>query len=67
LRVIAEGVETGEQAQYFTGAGDAILAQGWLFGRAVPVSDFKKLLDAGDEKALAENQALPCAEAVPAL
>jgi sensor c-di-GMP phosphodiesterase-like protein len=46
LRVIVEGVETGEQALYFSKAGDAILAQGWHFGRAVPVSDFKKLLEA---------------------
>ncbi len=50
LRVIVEGVETGEQAQYFNEAGGAILAQGWLFGRAVPVSDFKKLLEGGEVK-----------------
>jgi len=66
LRVIAEGIETGEQAQYFTKAGSAILAQGWLFGRAVPVSNFKSLLAAQNEMA-AENQAAPRAEAAHAL
>ena len=67
LRVIAEGIETGEQAQYFTEAGSAILAQGWLFGRAVPVGNFKSLLDAENEMATAENQAAPRAEAAHAL
>ncbi|MGD0832392.1 MAG: EAL domain-containing protein [Terracidiphilus sp.] len=47
LQVIAEGVQTSEQANYFAAAGDGILAQGWLSGRAIfaiPASDFQKLL-----------------------
>lgn len=44
LRVIVEGVETGLQADYFVAADNAILAQGWLFGRAVPEGEFKRLL-----------------------
>jgi sensor c-di-GMP phosphodiesterase-like protein len=44
LRVIVEGVETEEQSSYFTDADNAILAQGWLFGRAIPASEFRSLL-----------------------
>lgn len=44
LEVIAEGIETEEQADYFANARVPILAQGWLFGRPVPVSQFKVLL-----------------------
>jgi sensor c-di-GMP phosphodiesterase-like protein len=40
LLVVVEGVETSEQARYFASAEDTILAQGWLYGRAVPASDF---------------------------
>jgi sensor c-di-GMP phosphodiesterase-like protein len=42
--VIVEGVETGEQASYFAEANSSILAQGWLFGRPVPVIEFRSLL-----------------------
>jgi len=40
LMVVVEGVESREQARYFASADGAILAQGWLYGRAVPASDF---------------------------
>jgi sensor c-di-GMP phosphodiesterase-like protein len=49
LRVIVEGVETEEQSSYFVDANDSILAQGWLFGRAVPAIEFRSLL-AADRK-----------------
>jgi sensor c-di-GMP phosphodiesterase-like protein len=40
LLVVVEGVETREQARYFAAVDGTILAQGWLYGRAVPASDF---------------------------
>ncbi|MGD0829633.1 MAG: EAL domain-containing protein, partial [Terracidiphilus sp.] len=67
LRVIAEGIETGEQAQYFTKAGNAILAQGWLFGRAVPVNDFENLLTAQLESVSPAGQDAPLPEPARAL
>ena len=46
LRVVAEGVETREQYDFLLGAGcDAM--QGFLFGRAVPASEFARAF--GDE------------------
>jgi sensor c-di-GMP phosphodiesterase-like protein len=44
LQVIVEGVETEQQSSYFAVANESILAQGWLFGRAVPASEFRSLL-----------------------
>ncbi len=44
LKVIAEGVETGEQAEYFASRDRAIFAQGWLFGRPIPAEAFRALL-----------------------
>jgi sensor c-di-GMP phosphodiesterase-like protein len=52
LEVIAEGVETEEQANYFAAGNDSILAQGWLFGRPVPAAEFLRLLDADETKAV---------------
>jgi sensor c-di-GMP phosphodiesterase-like protein len=56
LEVIAEGIETVEQAEYFVAAGTGILAQGWFFGRPVPVREFvaqlaedEKWMDAGSD------------------
>jgi sensor c-di-GMP phosphodiesterase-like protein len=48
LQVIVEGVETSGQASYFSSTEQPILAQGWLFGRPIPVGQFRDLL-AGDE------------------
>jgi len=39
LQVVVEGVETEEQAEYFSGGDSPILAQGWLFGRPVKLTD----------------------------
>jgi len=50
LGVIAEGIETTEQAGYFAGSEEPVLGQGWLFGRAVALEEFKVNL-AADENA----------------
>ena len=44
LGVTVEGVETFEQARYFAGSSRPILAQGWLYGRAVPLAEFQRTL-----------------------
>jgi sensor c-di-GMP phosphodiesterase-like protein len=44
LEVIAEGVETPGQANFFAVAEQPILGQGWLFGRPVPAAEFHRLL-----------------------
>jgi sensor c-di-GMP phosphodiesterase-like protein len=49
LRVIAEGIETPQQAEYFAAHPLPILGQGWLFSRAVVPEEFHRLL-AEDEK-----------------
>jgi sensor c-di-GMP phosphodiesterase-like protein len=38
LMVIAEGIETEEQAEYFAARTRPVLGQGWLFGRPVPAA-----------------------------
>jgi sensor c-di-GMP phosphodiesterase-like protein len=49
LQVVVEGIETEEQASYFADADRTILAQGWLFGRPVPVEDFQRLVANGEQ------------------
>jgi sensor c-di-GMP phosphodiesterase-like protein len=49
LQVIVEGIETSEQAKYFSGTERQALAQGWLFSRPIPAEIFRH--------ALAEDQA----------
>ena len=57
LQVVVEGIETTEQAQYFIRTGRHFLAQGWLFGRPLPLEEFRRLL--------AEDQKLDAANAQP--
>ncbi len=57
LEVIAEGVETEEQASYFADGDDSILVQGWLFGRPAPAAEFRRLLDADEKKVVAPAEA----------
>lgn len=45
LPVLAEGVETKEQADYLVSIG-CLLMQGYYFGRPMPLSDYEKLLSA---------------------
>jgi sensor c-di-GMP phosphodiesterase-like protein len=43
LAVVAEGVETGSQAEFLRARG-VPMAQGWLYGKAVAVAEFKGLV-----------------------
>jgi sensor c-di-GMP phosphodiesterase-like protein len=52
LQVIVEGIETELQADFFAGSNRPILAQGWLFGRPVPVVEFERLLAEDEQRAL---------------
>jgi sensor c-di-GMP phosphodiesterase-like protein len=44
LGVVAEGVETQQQADYFSGSGRQIDGQGWFFGHPVPAEELHRLL-----------------------
>jgi sensor c-di-GMP phosphodiesterase-like protein len=44
LQVIVEGIETGQQADYFSPSAQPIFGQGWLYGRAVAPEEFHRLL-----------------------
>ena len=44
LLVIVEGIETPEQADYFSEVKMPVLMQGWFFGRPVPAEEFKRKL-----------------------
>jgi len=46
LGVVAEGVETQQQADYFSGSGRHIDGQGWFFGHPVPAEGLHRLLSA---------------------
>ena len=47
LEVIVEGIETDNQANYFSPAAQKIYGQGWLYGRPVKAQEFHALL--GDD------------------
>lgn len=51
MGVVAEGVETEQQANYFSGAGENIDGQGWFYGRPVPAEEFHRMLVSGRGKA----------------
>jgi sensor c-di-GMP phosphodiesterase-like protein len=46
LQVIVEGIETSQQAGYFSGRAKSILGQGWFFGHPVPPEEFLELMAA---------------------
>ena len=52
LEVIVEGVETAEQASYFSSVSQPIFLQGWLFGRPVPPKEFHGLLSKNVKKSV---------------
>lgn len=45
LKVIVEGIEKPEQAEYFRRERGGIQGQGWLFGRPMPAQEFIALLE----------------------
>jgi len=51
LEVVAEGIETEEQAEYFAQYDQTIWGQGWLFGRPVTAEQFHLLLVAREASA----------------
>jgi sensor c-di-GMP phosphodiesterase-like protein len=61
LQVVVEGIETIEQARYFTAPGKRFLAQGWLFGRPLSSPEFHDLL-AEDQKLAAADSTISVAE-----
>jgi sensor c-di-GMP phosphodiesterase-like protein len=44
LQVVVEGIETSEQAKYFSGTDRQALAQGWLFSRPLAAEIFHRAL-----------------------
>ena len=56
LRVVVEGIETPQQARYFSGMSQSIFAQGWLYGRPITPEAFHQLLRA--ETATKEQEEL---------
>jgi EAL domain-containing protein (putative c-di-GMP-specific phosphodiesterase class I) len=44
LRVVAEGIETAQQADYLSGNGSPLM-QGYLFSRPAPLDDLLAALD----------------------
>ncbi|MGA2348885.1 MAG: EAL domain-containing protein [Terracidiphilus sp.] len=54
LQVVVEGIETGQQSEYFAASEHPVFGQGWFFGRPVPKEEFHRLLIEGDIAAAAE-------------
>ncbi len=50
LQIVVEGIETGEQAEYFGAKRPAILGQGYLFGRPMIAPEFLRALAEQDEQ-----------------
>ena len=46
MKVIAEGVETRDQAEFLRDAGCDI-AQGYYYSKPIPTDEFEKLLSSG--------------------
>jgi sensor c-di-GMP phosphodiesterase-like protein len=57
LQVTVEGIETEKQADFFAACELPLLAQGWYFGRPLPIAEFQLLLRVEDERAAAKADA----------
>jgi sensor c-di-GMP phosphodiesterase-like protein len=55
--VTVEGIETEKQADFFAACELPLLAQGWYFGRPLPIAEFQLLLRVEDERAAAKADA----------
>jgi sensor c-di-GMP phosphodiesterase-like protein len=58
LQVIVEGIETRQQAGYFSSESNQILGQGWLFGRPVEPEAFARLIEEQEKAAPTETAAV---------
>jgi sensor c-di-GMP phosphodiesterase-like protein len=61
LQVIVEGIETSQQAGYFSSGSNQILGQGWLFGRPAAPEAFARLLEEQEKVAPAKADAADAA------
>ena len=52
LSVVVEGIETQQQAVYFLAADQHVFAQGWLFGRPIPASEFIQKMQKAEKERL---------------
>jgi sensor c-di-GMP phosphodiesterase-like protein len=50
IKVIVEGVERAEQATFFAGLDQQILAQGWFYSSAIPAAELIRLILAGSNE-----------------
>jgi sensor c-di-GMP phosphodiesterase-like protein len=57
LEVVVEGIETDQQANYFSLVRQTLYGQGWLYGRPVKAEEFHRLLVEEGEQALAPADA----------
>ena len=65
LQVVAEGIETNEQAAYFAGYDQPILGQGWLYGYPQPPAKFSSLLIENERNASAFLTPTPAGRPTP--
>jgi sensor c-di-GMP phosphodiesterase-like protein len=60
MEVVVEGVETGQQANYFSATEKPMYGQGWLYGHPVPAGEFLGLLaDDSSKAAITLDAAIP--------
>jgi sensor c-di-GMP phosphodiesterase-like protein len=59
LNVIVEGVETAQQAGYFAGCGQPVLAQGWLYGRPISAEQFHEHFGKAERRAMSPAEHIP--------